>query len=235
MTDLLVAPCSAKASRYAVMHWHYSKTMPIGRLIRFGVWEDGRFVGSVIYGRGATPQMAKHHKLKQTEFCELVRIALDEHETTVSKIVSETLRQLRETNPGIRLVASFADPNEGHHGGIYQAGNWIYIGRSGEAEQVYFQGRWQHPRNANPSTFGGKTAYSGLSKLTPAQRDALPRRRVPGKHRYVYPLDRGMRRRMLAQSKPYPARGEVLNGSDVPSRDVGRVRSPGTAPTEATS
>ena len=160
VTDLLVAPCSAKASRYAVMHWHYSKTMPIGRLIRFGVWEDGRFVGSVIYGRGATPQMAKHHKLKQTEFCELVRIALDEHETTVSKIVSETLRQLRETNPGIRLVASFADPNEGHHGGIYQAGNWIYIGRSGEAEQVYFQGRWQHPRNAGPSKFGGNFALA---------------------------------------------------------------------------
>lgn len=234
MTELLVAPCSAEAARYAVMHWHYSRSMPIGKLIRFGVWENGEFVGAVIYGRGATPMMAKHHQLDQTEFCELVRIALREHETPVSRIVSVTLGVLRETNPGLRLVASYADPTEGHHGGIYQAGNWLYLGLSATNEQIYYQGRWVHSRNLGSVGFGNRRSGSGLSGMSKAERDALPRRKIPGKHRYVYPLDRGMRRRMLAQAKPYPARGEVLNGSVDPSRDEGRVRSPGTARTEAT-
>ena len=41
------------------MHWHYSQAMPAGKLVTFGVWEHGRFVGAVLYGRGANHNLSK--------------------------------------------------------------------------------------------------------------------------------------------------------------------------------
>ena len=45
MSDLVVAPCSYGAAKYAVMNWHYSRRMPVSPLVRYGVWEDDEFVG----------------------------------------------------------------------------------------------------------------------------------------------------------------------------------------------
>ncbi len=38
--------CSHEAAKYAVMRWHYSRRMPKSKLVRIGVWEDEKFVGS---------------------------------------------------------------------------------------------------------------------------------------------------------------------------------------------
>jgi len=38
------------------------------------------------------------------------------------------LRKLKKHAKGLKLVVSYADFNQGHHGGIYQATNWIYVG-----------------------------------------------------------------------------------------------------------
>lgn len=50
MTDLRVAPCSHTAAKLAVERWHYSRTMPVGKLARFGIWERDEFVGVVLFG-----------------------------------------------------------------------------------------------------------------------------------------------------------------------------------------
>ena len=56
--ELLVDWCSAEAARYAVEHWHYSRRMPRFKLSKLGVWENNAFVGVVIFGQGATPEIA---------------------------------------------------------------------------------------------------------------------------------------------------------------------------------
>ena len=50
--DLRVDWCSYEAAKYAVEHWHYSRSMPVGKLLTVGVWENGEFVGAVIYAWG---------------------------------------------------------------------------------------------------------------------------------------------------------------------------------------
>ena len=53
-----------------------------------------------------------------------------DHRTPVLRMIAISARILRRSNPGLRLVVSFADGSSwsGHHGGIYQAGGWIYLG-----------------------------------------------------------------------------------------------------------
>jgi hypothetical protein len=211
-----IGKCSHEAAKYAVMNWHYSKSMPAGKLIKFGVWENDKFIGCVIYGRGATPNLGKPYGLQQTEICELVRIALDKHETPVTKIVAETLRKLRTSNPGLRLVVSFADPNQGHTGQIYKAGNWIYTGKS-EASKFYkVHGKIMHPRTAYSL---GKNSLEWLIKNIDSQAEPVYKL---GKLRFLFPLDKQMARNLKKLALDYPHAIEGLEVSR--SNSVTKVR-----------
>lgn len=190
--------CSHAAASYAVERWHYSGRMPLGPLVRLGVWEDGRYVGCVLFARGNTPTLGRRYGLDMTEVCELVRIALTQHESPVSRIVAVAVRLLKRANPGLRLIVSFADPAQGHVGAIYQASNWIYAGLSHSEFQFYHQGRWKHRREITSGAFGGQRKVRDYS--------GLPRRLTPGKHRYVWPLDDEMRQRIAPLAQPYPKR-----------------------------
>lgn len=218
--SLVVAPCSHEAAKHAVMSWHYSKRMPAGKLVAYGAWE-GRFVGAVIYGRGATPKLGSPYGLDATEVCELVRVALaDGHESPTSQVVSQTLRLMKANNPNMRLVVSFADTQQGHRGGIYQAGNWIYAGSVIKC-WISVNGELHHPRS-----LGAKYGVGGQSIPWLQQNVDADARNVelPPKHRYLYPLDRAMRRQVQALALPYPSADEGSTVSRDTSGDEVQVR-----------
>lgn len=150
--ELKIDWCSHEAAKYAVEHWHYSKSLPVPPLVKVGVWENGKFIGCVIFSRGANNNMLKPYGLEQTEGCELVRVALTKHVTPVSRVVAIAIKFLKARSPTLRLIVSFADPEEGHHGGIYQAGNWLYVGQNaGSTEYIGPDGKKWHGRMVSKS------------------------------------------------------------------------------------
>lgn len=189
MTELKLDWCSHEAAKYAVEHWHYSRTMTKSRNNNIGVWEDGQFIGAVIFGYSISPQIGKAFGLEQTQLTELKRVALRSHITPVSRIISISLMMLKKKNPGLRLVVSFADSEQGHNGGIYQAGNWIYIGSS-QVEQRFIGGKWRNDVPANRMKLAN-----------------VIKRLAPPKYKYLYPLDNEMRKQIEPLRKPYPKRG----------------------------
>lgn len=196
--ELRVDFCDYKAARYAVMNWHYSKTMPIGKLVKLGVWEGECFVGAVLFARGNSPTLGNPYGLKQTEVCELVRVALTKHGHPVSRIVTMAIKKLKTLNDGLRLIVSFADPAQGHNGAIYQAMNWVYTGESEPSWQWFHNGEWKHNREITSGAFGRGGAIENYTML--------PKRQTLGKHRYLYPLGRAMRKQIAPLAKPYPKR-----------------------------
>jgi hypothetical protein len=207
--------CSHEAAKYAVEHWHYSKSLPGGRNVFCGVWESGRYIGAVVFGIGSgNATNGTRYGLKRShEMAELVRVALAKHTAPVSRIVSIAIRFLAQQSPGIRLIISMADPAHGHVGKIYQAGNWIYTGETKPDVQYQLRGKWVHHRTATSS---GSAA-------------GLPSRPLPGKHRYLMPLDAEMRERILPLAKPYPKRAGS-NTKDAPADQAGEG---GSTPTPA--
>lgn len=192
--DLQLDWCSHTAAKYAVEHWHYSKTMPKSKLAKIGVWEHGQFIGAVIFGVGATRALVKRYGLMPEEGCELVRVALCQHHSPVSRIVSIALKMLRNEYQGLRLVVSYADPEHSHTGSIYQAGGWIYDGKSATADEYLFLGRrWQGRSFRN--------SYKGLE-----HHPSVKIIKGSSKYRYLYPLDKEIRQRILPLAKPYPKR-----------------------------
>jgi len=194
--------CSYEAAKYAVEHWHYSGSMPVGKTVKIGVWEDGDFIGVVIFSRGATPYIGRPYGLAQTQVCELARVALREHKAPVSRIVAVALRLLKKHNPGIRLVVSFADISRGHRGAIYQAGNWVYAGKCDNAGKHSFliKGRVVHPRTLGSA--GVPQNLTGARLLDPNAQELG----IGAKHRYLMPLDDAMRRQIEPLRQPYPKR-----------------------------
>jgi len=206
-----------EAAKYACENWHYSKCVPKSKLLKIGVWEDVKFIGVVIFGVGATSSLVKRYGLKMEQGCELVRIALRDHKTEVSRIVAIALRFLKKSNPGIRLVVSFADPEQGHHGGIYQAGGWMHSGSSQASDEYIYKGkRWQGRSFRNN--------YKGMEKHPSVQI-------VKGstKIRYLMPLDKEMKKQILPLAKPYPKRASSET-RDTPSDQLGKA---GARPSDA--
>lgn len=200
---------SHATAKYAVENWHYSRRMPKSKLVKIGAWEDDKFIGVVIFGLGATALLGKPYGLNTFQFCELVRIALRGHKTPVSRIVRIALSMLKKHSPGLKLVISFADPGEGHAGGIYKAGNWIYAGETPDCKFPILDGRVVHPRVLSLRVRSGK-----------AKRDEVDYIEKPGKHRYLMPLDESTRAIAIKFNKPYPSASEV--NEDMPGHHLGK-------------
>ena len=219
--------CSSAMARQACGRWHYSRSSASGRRFRLGVWEEGRFVGALVFGDGAAPLMAQSFGVRAEECLELVRVALDSHVTPVSRINATAIRMLRKQVPSLRVIVSFADPQHGHHGGIYQAGNWIYLGVSNSMSGRWLRvnGRVRHPKSIY-AIYGTRSVAWLRANVDPEAR----RVDLPAKHKYALPLDAAMRRQLEAIAKPYPKRAESIAG-DAPRLPVGNEG--GSSPTSA--
>jgi hypothetical protein len=214
--DLRVDWATHEAAKYAVENWHYSQRMPKSKLLKVGVWESGRFVGVVIYGVGGgnSTRGDKYGLDPAGEVAELVRVALRDHQTPVSRIIAISIAFLRRHCPNLRLVVSFADTAQGHHGGIYQAGNWIYTGLTEGDHEFHVKGEILHPRTIHLR--GWRQVESWLRQNVDPQARLV---KTPGKHRYLMPLDAEMRERILPLSKPYPKRAkQAISGDQSPER-----------------
>jgi hypothetical protein len=75
---------------------------------------------------------------------------LNNHRSAVSQIVAKVMSELKAINPKLRLIISFADPEHGHAGGIYKAGNWIYTGMSARSDEWIIKGRRTHSSSSKP-------------------------------------------------------------------------------------
>ena len=185
--------CSHEAAKYAVRHWYYRPEMPSGKTVKIGVWEDGQFVGCVIFGSGANSTLVKPYGLKQTEGCELVRVAMTTHSAPMSRILRVALLFLKQHCPGLRLVVTFADPTH-HYGGIYQATNWIYAGETNGDLEYDYHGEHLH----------GRSVFARFGTKRPDKVPGLIPVRSTPKHRYLFPLDEDMRRCIMPLARPYP-------------------------------
>ena len=212
--------CSHEAARYSCERWHYAHIVPRNKLAKIGVWEDGAFRGTVVFGPGASDALGNAYGLTSFQCCELVRIALRDHSTSVSRIVRFALMLIRAEYPGLRLIVSFADPAYGHHGGIYQGANWIYTGMTSSSDELIVHGRKMHGRAVRKTL----EKYN-ISGSNTAERAAVfyrdPHIKVVAgsrKHRYLMPLDAEMRARVAPLAQPYPKRvKQATDGHHPPS------------------
>ena len=196
-SDLRIDWATHESAKYACENWHYSQTLPVGKMVKIGAWENGKFIGVVVFAWGMNRNLGSPYGLGIAECCELVRIALTRHTCYVTRIMTLAIKFLKKANQGLRLVVSFADPAANHHGGIYQGGNWFYLGKSSNGFEWRLNGKRLNKRAYTGHNFGRARLEvpNGAEKVN-----------IPGKHRYLMPLDDQMRKQIEPLRKPYPKR-----------------------------
>ena len=209
-----VAPCTARSAKYACERWHYSETAPAS-MLKLGVWDsEKKFVGCMLYGYGSgKATRGDAYGLRKThDIAELQRVAMRaNHGLIVSQVVAAGVRIVKKHCPNLRMLISFADEGwRGHVGTIYQASGWIYTGTFEGLAFYMVHGQRVHPRSTHAK--GWKQSLDWIRKnIDPNAYKVLGK-----KHRYLYPLDKEIKNRIVKLAKPYPKRvGSADSGTPV--------------------
>lgn len=205
-----VAYATKQATKYACEHWHYSHKIPSGNLFSVGAWENGHFLGVIIFSHGANNRIGSPFNLTQYQCVELTRVALRNHKGIfVSQILMKAIKFFRAHNPNIVLIVSYSDPEQGHKGGIYQATNWIYVGKGTKGKTYVLNGRRLHQKGISDYC---RRHYDKWKDWQGTRLEFLQKywdknmkvRQTDGKHKYLMPLNKKARRRLRKISLPYP-------------------------------
>ena len=191
-----VAPIPHDVAAEFVRKYHYLGTLPPAVNLNYGMFDDVGLCAVASYG-------PCHSARLPAGFIELRRLVRHPaSKLSLSSFLADTLRRLKVD--GVPAVVSWADPAAGHHGGIYQATNWIYT-------EPYSYNWNSHFRRPDGSVVDHRAAFKmfGTSSKTkvlalqPTWTAFLPLM----KYRYVMPLR--LRKAkclalMKAQERPYP-------------------------------
>ena len=190
-----------QAIRYACKNFHYSKSVPSVQY-GFNVYNDSdEWCGVICFGGGATPRIGSPFGLCQGEILELVRVALNGKQEKTSRCVAAALKELHKRNPIIKMVVSYASLDQNHKGIIYQATNWIYLGKieGNNTKTIYINGRNTHKR-----TIGSKGWTTNIEWL---RENIDPEAKIiesKGRHKYIYCFDKKLRKKWKKEARSYP-------------------------------
>ena len=183
--DFVVSPCERSDIKDFIEKHHYSGSINgVRSTYHFKLERNGELIGAMLYGTLGMANAYKKYADKEEDVIELRRLCLidDTPKNSESYFIGKTLRWLKK-NTDIRIVVSYADPNYGHQGVVYQATNFERVGMTAKGKVIMWNGKKYHDKTI-------RTKYNG--KLKPfAQRvkDALENGEaeyVEQKPKYIY-------------------------------------------------
>jgi len=152
-----------------------------------------------------------------------------------SKLVSWTVRFVREDAPTNKILMAYADPDAGEIGTIYQACNWTYIGNTGEARNQIRSpsGTLFHLKTVWDWAKQRKVKYTDL--LGTLKREGWVVATSSGKGKYAVALHGSMTPVLSSLSLPYPKRVKPsIEVTDDQSGEAGEIPSRALQSNEAT-
>ena len=142
-------------------HYSHSKTK---NKISFGIYyntkskffgESKELIGVIIYAHPIGRLVVKSISeiLKDNNVLELVRLFIHDGygKNIESYFIAQTIKYIKKHHKEVQVLISYADPEQGHLGIIYQAGNWRYQGTKSRIVDAYWylfpnNTEWLHPR-----------------------------------------------------------------------------------------
>lgn len=231
--DYVVLECDNKVIDPLVIENHYSHTVPKNRWRSFGVYYKGKLKGAMQLGYGITPHKKKHicKHITRTNYKEFDRMWLsdDLSKNSESLVIGLLLRLIKKKYPKIRFIITYADGTVDNVGTIYQASNFIYLGK---IRAMFFSPK--RGERVHPITMWhrhGTQKWGVLKKIYPRLR------KIKGWHyRYIHSFSKKFQKGLLKNAVPYPSLNEggeagEVSGRETPDNQSGGV---GAIPTSRT-
>ena len=182
---LVLVGSERQAAAKMIRELHYTASVPSAKsvYVRFGsalvVWAipANKNIGRFLFGWDA-------------KVWELSRLwAPDGHDRNLlTRAISAAVHIIKQLERPAALV-SYADPNAGHHGGVYRAASWLYHGQSAESRTY---------RDSNGRIVARRKFHSGNRGWRKAEIEArgFVELKLPGKYRFVRVLSKRAKREL---------------------------------------
>ena len=165
-----IRPIHKPLAKEIVEKYHYSHRLsscryPLGVFYqtdnehKFFTEPEEKLIGVACYGfpvgRRVIGSIFSEEILETRNLLELTRLFVHDGygKNIESYVISQTFKWIRENAPRIKVLVSYADPEQNHDGAIYQATNWIYQG-CGDFQlaptyslRLTENGEWMHSRS----------------------------------------------------------------------------------------
>lgn len=192
---------------------HYAKRIPSISFCFSLLDENNITVGVCSFGRPMAHPLIQNafNGFYQEDFLELNRLVTNDNleKNSTSFFVSSALSML----PKPKVIVSYADTSQNHHGYIYQATNWIYTGLSAKFKDYMVKG-YEHLHGASIIDMVGRSDKNGHLNKVQLLKDKFGEENVyqmnrPRKHRYFYLIgNKNQKKHMISnlkyQQEPYP-------------------------------
>ena len=230
----IVRPVSRKLAEQIILKYEWLGTLPPFCQKYYGLFFGNYCAGvtCIATGKGssANPYAYKEFSLTSWDALSYLVRGANVHwspKGANSKLVSWTCRLLTK-DTGSRLIIAYSDTDAGEIGTIYQACNWVCIGKGSSTRQwiapngrVYDQ---KYPYNMAKSRGGTRAQWrKELLSVGWKEQPSNP------KYRYVYVLDKSDKAlidRVEQLRQPYPKRDtRPVNGDDLATSEAGRFDS----------
>jgi hypothetical protein len=173
-----------------------------------------KLIGVMTYGHPVSNRtvasITNEHKLELDEVLELTRLVVldggDKYRygcNTESWFIGQSFKWLKKNAPEVKVLVSYADPEQEHSGSIYRATNWMYQGCGVSKLMPDFSillvedGLWMHSR-----TVGSKFGNKSVDNLAKRIGHTFYRKEETAKHRYIYFLcDKKEKKQLISDLK----------------------------------
>lgn len=150
-----------------------------------------QLIGCMTYGHPVSNRTVDSitDGLELDEVLELTRlVALDGYGKNLeSYVIAQSFDWLKKYAPEVKVLVSYADPEQAHTGGIYRATNWLYQGCGYSKLMPDYSIRineddlWTHSR-----TVGSKWGNKSVENLAKSIGQTFWQKEETSKHRYIY-------------------------------------------------
>jgi len=189
--------------------YHYTKSCAKST-IAYGFYYQNQIVCVIVYGQPSGKYLASSiwEGGNEKECLELLRLfSFDWCPKNIeSYCISQSIKRLKIDIPEIKVLVSYADSSAGHVGYIYQASNWIYIGKGSGERKIFLDGIRQHRRDMYDKY--GTSSIEKLKKIFGDRLQISEERFL--KNKYIYIISHSKKEKQYIQNKlkvkslPYP-------------------------------
>lgn len=176
-----------------IQEWHYSKSINgVMSEYCFGIYDNDNLIGAMIYGKLGMANAWKKYGNQPEDVIELRRLCCidDTPKNTESYFIGYTIRWLKK-NTNIKTIISYADCNQGHQGVIYQATNFMFLGKTSPGKVIVRKsdGKQYHDK-AIRTRYNGKLKPFAKKLKEQLENGEAYYQETVGKNIYVYMINR---------------------------------------------
>jgi protein-arginine kinase activator protein McsA len=207
--NLIVKPINRDSAKKIVILNHYMKTFPSGSYLHFGIFDktNNKIAGIAVFGySSSTDSKVKKlvNDLQKNEYIEMQRLWISDDfghnaESYVLSLIIQTLKQKTK----VKIIFTHAGGCKNDCGIVYQASSWLYFGK--EICNDFYLTKTGEYKNIIAALRFGRISAKGrkpneIGKELFGDGDIVKSFR----YKYIYPIHKGIRRRLEKKSLPYP-------------------------------